>query len=127
VSVVGHTYIAVGISSNKKDAMSNAARDFCHYLIRVGEMLPQDVPQLSVDNNLIVFFFLTVFIAQASQLEGPASGCGPSAAYFAGCSDTPIVAPAPFVSTDIKPHIRTPHQEYVEQIRAKREEEVCQV
>lgn len=37
-------YIGVGNSTNKKDAQSNAARDFINYLVRMGHVAPKDVP-----------------------------------------------------------------------------------
>lgn len=38
----------MGNSTNKKDAQSNAARDFVNYLVRVGEMNSSEVPALGV-------------------------------------------------------------------------------
>lgn len=37
-------YVAVGNSTNKKDAQSNAARDFVNYLVRNGLVAVADVP-----------------------------------------------------------------------------------
>ena len=36
--------MAVGNSAGKKDAMANAARDFCSFLVRTGEMSQSEVP-----------------------------------------------------------------------------------
>lgn len=40
----GFDYVAVGNSTNKKDAQGNACRDFVNYLVRVGKVSPKDVP-----------------------------------------------------------------------------------
>lgn len=48
VRVENHDYVGMGNSTNKKDAASNAARDFCQYLVREGHMAPKDLPQFSV-------------------------------------------------------------------------------
>ncbi|CAG7838037.1 unnamed protein product [Allacma fusca] len=45
LNVEGHPYIAVGNSTNKKDAQTNAAKDFLQYLIRTGAMPAGEVPQ----------------------------------------------------------------------------------
>ncbi|XP_067997447.1 ATP-dependent RNA helicase A isoform X1 [Melanerpes formicivorus] len=44
VRVEGFNYVGMGNSTNKKDAQSNAARDFVNYLIRVNEMKREEVP-----------------------------------------------------------------------------------
>ena len=42
--VQGFNYVACGNSTNKKDAQSNAAKDFINFLVRQGQMLPNEVP-----------------------------------------------------------------------------------
>ena len=37
-------YVGAGNSTNKKDAMANAARDFCSFLVRSGQLSPEEVP-----------------------------------------------------------------------------------
>ena len=37
--------MACGNSTNKKDSQANAAKDFVNYLIRQGQMMPNEVPQ----------------------------------------------------------------------------------
>lgn len=37
-------YVAVGNSTNKKDAEKNASRDYVNYLVRVGKLNAKDVP-----------------------------------------------------------------------------------
>ncbi|XP_025956820.2 ATP-dependent RNA helicase A isoform X2 [Dromaius novaehollandiae] len=44
VRVEGFNYIGMGNSTNKKDAQSNAARDFVNYLVRVNEMKSEEIP-----------------------------------------------------------------------------------
>ncbi|KAG7231840.1 hypothetical protein INR49_010271 [Caranx melampygus] len=48
VRVDGFNYIGMGNSTNKKDAQTNAARDFVNYLVRVGEMSAAEVPAVGV-------------------------------------------------------------------------------
>ena len=57
VRVPTYEYVAVGVSSNKKDAATNAARDFISYLIRESKVKETDLPfsltgaASSFDNN----------------------------------------------------------------------------
>ncbi|XP_019592839.2 ATP-dependent RNA helicase A isoform X2 [Rhinolophus sinicus] len=44
VRVEGYNYIGMGNSTNKKDAQSNAARDFVNYLVRTNEVKSEEVP-----------------------------------------------------------------------------------
>ena len=44
VRIENFNYTGMGNSTNKKDAQSNAARDFVNYLVRTGEMNAADVP-----------------------------------------------------------------------------------
>ncbi|PIO31529.1 hypothetical protein AB205_0077370, partial [Aquarana catesbeiana] len=46
VRIDGFNYIGMGNSTNKKDAQSNAARDFVNYLVRMGEIRSDEVPSL---------------------------------------------------------------------------------
>uniref|UniRef100_A0A3B3B7P7 RNA helicase n=1 Tax=Oryzias melastigma TaxID=30732 RepID=A0A3B3B7P7_ORYME len=48
VRVDGFNYVGMGNSTSKKDAQTNAARDFVNYLVRVGEMKAEEVPALGV-------------------------------------------------------------------------------
>lgn len=36
----------MGNSTNKKDAQANAARDFCQYLVRQGQMKADEIPAM---------------------------------------------------------------------------------
>ncbi|XP_056911803.1 ATP-dependent RNA helicase A isoform X2 [Takifugu flavidus] len=49
VQVSGYSYIGMGNSTNKKDAQTNAARDFVNFLVRTGEMNATDVPTVPVN------------------------------------------------------------------------------
>ncbi|KAM9327076.1 ATP-dependent RNA helicase A [Gastrophryne carolinensis] len=51
VRVDGYNYTGMGNSTNKKDAQTNAARDFVNYLIRVGQMQSDEVPIVGVGDN----------------------------------------------------------------------------
>uniref|UniRef100_A0A3Q1HMM1 RNA helicase n=1 Tax=Anabas testudineus TaxID=64144 RepID=A0A3Q1HMM1_ANATE len=51
VRVDGFNYIGMGNSTNKKDAQTNAARDFVNYLVRVGEMSAAEVPAIGVSGG----------------------------------------------------------------------------
>lgn len=55
VRVDGFNYIGMGNSTNKKDAQTNAARDFVNYLVRIGEMSAAEVPALGVSTSVHAF------------------------------------------------------------------------
>lgn len=44
----GYNYTGMGNSTNKKDAQSNAARDFVNYLVRINEVKSEEVPAIGV-------------------------------------------------------------------------------
>ncbi|XP_053247085.1 ATP-dependent RNA helicase A isoform X1 [Podarcis raffonei] len=44
VRVTGFNYTGMGNSTNKKDAQTNAARDFLNYLVRVNEIKSEEIP-----------------------------------------------------------------------------------
>nr|XP_036877000.1 ATP-dependent RNA helicase A [Manis javanica] len=48
VRVEGYNYTGMGNSTNKKDAQSNAARDFVNYLVRINEVKSEEVPAVGV-------------------------------------------------------------------------------
>ncbi|NXY37431.1 DHX9 helicase, partial [Pomatorhinus ruficollis] len=50
VRVEGFNYVGMGNSTNKKDAQSNAARDFVNFLVRVNEMKKDEVPAFGVSS-----------------------------------------------------------------------------
>lgn len=54
VRVEGYSYIGMGNSTNKKDAQTNAARDFVNYLVRTKEINASDVPSLGVSATVHV-------------------------------------------------------------------------
>ena len=51
----GYDYAAVGNSTSKKDAQSNAARDFLQYLVRIGEVQQSEVPSVGVSGPYLLF------------------------------------------------------------------------
>uniref|UniRef100_A0A8C3TAR5 RNA helicase n=1 Tax=Chelydra serpentina TaxID=8475 RepID=A0A8C3TAR5_CHESE len=67
VRVEGFNYTGMGNSTNKKDAQSNAARDFLNYLVRLNEIKSEEIPALGV----------SVFVPISTPLTGP--GGGPAA------------------------------------------------
>ncbi|KAK6112877.1 Helicase conserved C-terminal domain family protein [Brugia pahangi] len=48
--IPGQHYVGLGISVNKKDAATNAARDFAHFLIRQKLLDPTELPKLTATN-----------------------------------------------------------------------------
>lgn len=48
IRVKGFSYVGMGNSTTKKDAQSNAARDFVSYLVRVNEMKRDEIPAFGV-------------------------------------------------------------------------------
>ncbi|XP_047376993.1 ATP-dependent RNA helicase A isoform X1 [Sciurus carolinensis] len=48
VRVEGYNYTGMGNSTNKKDAQSNAARDFVNYLVRINEVKSEEVPAMGI-------------------------------------------------------------------------------
>lgn len=44
IRVPQYPYVAVGNSTNKKDAERNAARDFVNFLVRTGKIQPNEIP-----------------------------------------------------------------------------------
>ena len=55
VRVDTYNYIGMGNSTNKKDAQTNAARDFVNYLVRLGEMSAAEVPAVGVSTSVFTF------------------------------------------------------------------------
>lgn len=48
----------MGNSTNKKDAQTNAARDFVNFLVRIGEVAAADVPTVAVRTPRLTEFTL---------------------------------------------------------------------
>nr|DBA18011.1 TPA: hypothetical protein GDO54_016309 [Pyxicephalus adspersus] len=72
VRVDGYNYTGMGNSTNKKDAQSNAARDFVNYLVRIGEVRSDEVPsfgQVSQEDNRDGFQPV-----KSEEFDGPAGG-----------------------------------------------------
>uniref|UniRef100_A0A8C9QX28 DExH-box helicase 9 n=1 Tax=Spermophilus dauricus TaxID=99837 RepID=A0A8C9QX28_SPEDA len=51
VRVEGFNYTGMGNSTNKKDAQSNAARDFVNYLVRINEVKSEEVPAMGTSDT----------------------------------------------------------------------------
>lgn len=60
VSVVGHNYVGVGNSTNKKDAQGNASKDFLMYLTRQGVLSSDSIPSVSL--FIFIFIFITLIL-----------------------------------------------------------------
>ncbi|CAF0826884.1 unnamed protein product [Rotaria sordida] len=55
LTVPTYSYNAIGNSTNKKDAQTNAAIDFCQYLVREGKMLENELePYLPSKNSTVL-------------------------------------------------------------------------
>lgn len=57
----GYNYTGMGNSTNKKDAQSNAARDFVNYLVRINEVKSEEVPAMGVRTCGQAFYFCVFF------------------------------------------------------------------
>jgi hypothetical protein len=57
VTLTNIPYIGMGVSQNKKDAQTNAARDLGQYLVREGLIASTDIPQLNVSSVVFTSFF----------------------------------------------------------------------
>ncbi|XP_056387862.1 ATP-dependent RNA helicase A isoform X1 [Hyla sarda] len=95
VRVDGYNFMGMGNSTNKKDAQSNAARDFVNYLVRMGEIRSDEVPALGAGQSDSTDGFqegnndgLDVPIGGPlpPHLALKAEGAGPPAAQFSGSS-----------------------------------------
>ncbi|MEE6495870.1 hypothetical protein FKM82_002172 [Ascaphus truei] len=71
VRVEGFNYTGMGNSTNKKDAQSNAARDFVNYLVRVGEMKSDEVPLFVAGQGDAVDGFQ---VPKTEGFDGPTGG-----------------------------------------------------
>ncbi|KAA3676381.1 ATP-dependent RNA helicase A [Paragonimus westermani] len=72
-------YIGIGNSTSKKDAQTNAARDFANYLVREGHVKASDVPSLKPgetgvpesSNSTVVPMFQSQFLSSAPRSTLP--------------------------------------------------------
>ena len=62
LSVEGFPYTGMGNSTNKKDAQANAARDFCQYLVRQGQMKPEEIPAMGQTQVCCNIYMMYIFI-----------------------------------------------------------------
>ncbi|KAM8930083.1 ATP-dependent RNA helicase A isoform 2-T2 [Pelodytes ibericus] len=82
VRVDGFNYTGMGNSTNKKDAQSNAARDFVNYLVRVGEVKSEEVPAIGASLGDTVDGFQTATAEGFDSPSGAPSG-GPLPPHLA--------------------------------------------
>lgn len=55
---MGHNYVGVGNSTNKKDAQGNASKDFLMYLTRQGLLSSNSIPSVSLFNFIFIKLLL---------------------------------------------------------------------
>uniref|UniRef100_A0A8C6Y1S4 RNA helicase n=1 Tax=Naja naja TaxID=35670 RepID=A0A8C6Y1S4_NAJNA len=72
VRVTGFNYIGMGNSTNKKDAQTNAARDFLNYLVRVNEIKSEEIPAGAVGTSTEGAFGADAGDGLDAPLGGPA-------------------------------------------------------
>lgn len=149
VRVQNHDYVGMGNSTSKKDAASNAARDFCHYLVREGLIAAAEVPQFNVSVCVHHLCNGCMMNLQQDSIEGNASEegwggkppegpkCDESAGWDGDGGDdggqeqwnAPNSASEQAFGSPWQQQQPPPsaHQAYVDQLSAKRAEEVTQV
>lgn len=67
LNVDSFVYTGMGNSTNKKDAQSNAARDFCQFLVRQGQMNADDIPGMTQTQvEYYILYLLTIYTIYAS-------------------------------------------------------------
>ncbi|KAI6239302.1 RNA helicase [Aphelenchoides fujianensis] len=126
LSIPNINYVAMGVSTSKKDAQTNAATDMCGFLVREGILPAAEFPQLNTAH-----LELTNFESQSTQPVG-SSVVHSAAPYAAPAGGQPSEAEATEAAEDGEvreepPYIRPPipksqYEEYVSQ----RAEEVAQ-
>ncbi|XP_054157981.1 ATP-dependent RNA helicase A protein-like [Oppia nitens] len=120
VRVPGYNYVAMGNSTNKKDAGVNAARDFIMYLVRDGHMHENELPFTTAMSNSLE---ATVSAASTPPpaIDALITHCrstGPPAAAAAA----PIrqQTQQPLVNKGFMQYSEGPKQDYVDRIAQKR-------
>lgn len=121
--VPGQPYVGIGISQNKKDAATNAARDFAQYLVRANLLDANEVPALKASS------------LEATSQEGWGDGTQGSENQSSIFSNKPKDADAKTEASEQDfaadsewntfvppPKVKTEHEKYV----AQKAEEVAQ-
>ena len=49
--VGGFNYVGAGNSTSKKDSQTNAALDFCQYLVRTGNLSQNEIPKVTLEGS----------------------------------------------------------------------------
>uniref|UniRef100_A0A0M3JIM6 LsmAD domain-containing protein n=1 Tax=Anisakis simplex TaxID=6269 RepID=A0A0M3JIM6_ANISI len=107
----------LGVSVNKKDASTNAARDFSHFLIRQKLLDPSEMPSLTAESLEAT----TVKMSADGWGSGSAAGDDGSLLKSEGVDYAEgNIATSPYIPPQ-KP--KTEHEKYIEQ----RAQEVAQV
>ncbi|XP_076321258.1 LOW QUALITY PROTEIN: ATP-dependent RNA helicase A-like [Tachypleus tridentatus] len=116
VRVPGFDYTGVGNSTNKKDAQTNAARDFLQYLVRIGKLNQSEVP---------VEFPSGALPTEQTEAQDETDGC----------QLPPGVPPPPHqavgghknsqsgIGTSYLPYHQGPPQDYLDRLNKRRLEE----
>uniref|UniRef100_A0A914VJY0 RNA helicase n=1 Tax=Plectus sambesii TaxID=2011161 RepID=A0A914VJY0_9BILA len=127
--VESHDYVGMGNSTNKKDAATNAARDFCQYLVREGLMAASDIPQFnqsSIEGGASDGWGGPPQAEVApSEQWGEWSGNGNGQSNAPSAPSTESTASGQVFGAPWRPP-PSAHQNYVDQLSAKRAEEVTQ-
>ncbi|CAF0733612.1 unnamed protein product [Adineta steineri] len=66
LTVISYPYTAIGNSTNKKDAQTNAAIDFCQYLVREGKMSQNELEPYLV--NKFIFEYICMMLIHISLI-----------------------------------------------------------
>ncbi|VDM47956.1 unnamed protein product [Toxocara canis] len=122
--VPGQPHVGLGVSMNKKDAATNAARDFAQFLIRQKLLDPCEMPSLTAQS--LEATNVEVATGGWNAQKGGQAGTDGQAGFFSGkiakteCnSDEGGIIAAAYIAP---PKPKTEHEKYV----AQRAEEVAQ-
>uniref|UniRef100_F1KQM1 RNA helicase n=1 Tax=Ascaris suum TaxID=6253 RepID=F1KQM1_ASCSU len=119
--VSGQPHVGLGVSVNKKDAATNAARDFAQFLIRQKILDPSEMPALTASSLEATNIELTPGGWDDQSKGGDASG---KTSFFGYSSNVERAAGNDILSAAYiaPPKPKTEHEKYV----AQRAEEVAQ-
>ncbi|KAK3762109.1 hypothetical protein RRG08_037204 [Elysia crispata] len=115
VRIESFDYVGVGNSTKKKDAQSNAARDFIQFLVREGHMSADDVPPNVLSKSI------------AEEQNESQDNAGQSSGILPGGTLAPHLAlagegfnPSSGPPREFPSYQRGPPQEYMDRIAEKR-------
>ncbi|VDM08986.1 unnamed protein product [Wuchereria bancrofti] len=102
--IPGQHHVGLGISVNKKDAATNAARDFAHFLIRQKLLDPTELPKLTASMLEATNSFGRNSALEDNILLNKSEGNS--------CTTTDVSVDMQFIPSS---RIKTEHQRYIEQ------------